>query len=70
MTKEELEELKQLRETRDTLLNKYKELAFEEMVNRKTIEKADKFYGTNLKKELEDRVRIHKETMKHNKTNN
>ena len=65
MTKEEQEELARLREEKNRLLEKYKELAFEEMINQKTIEKADKLYGTNLKKEHEDMTRIHKERMKY-----
>ena len=67
MTKEEQEELTRLREEKNKLLDKFKELAFEEMVNKKTIEKADELYGTNLKKEYQDMLRIHKERMKYNK---
>ena len=67
MTKEEQEELARLREEKNRLLDKYKELTFKEMVNRKTIEKADKLHGTNLMKEYEEMRRIHKERMKYNK---
>ena len=67
MTKKEQEELTRLREEKNKLLDKFKELAFEEMVNKKTIEKADELYGTNLMKEYEDIRRIHKERMKYNK---
>ena len=64
---EEQEELTRLREEKNKLLDKFKELAFEEMVNKKTIEKADELYGTNLMKEYEDIRRIHKERMKYTK---
>ena len=67
MTKKEQEELARLREEKNRLLDKYKELTFKEMVNRKTIEKADKQHGTNLMKEYEEMRRIHKERMKYNK---
>ena len=67
MTKKEQEELTRLREEKNKLLDKFKELAFEEMVNKKTIEKADELYGTNLMKEYEDIRRIHKERMKYTK---
>lgn len=67
MTKEEQEELAHLIEEKNRLLDKYNELAFEEMVNKKTIEKADELYGTNLMKEYDDIRRIHKERMKYTK---